>query len=532
MKKVLALLVLTSISLFFIEPSVAQNDLADVIEQAEKSVLRIEVEGSQGDGLGSGYIVQDDGLFVTNVHVMAGASKAVAHFANGDTAKITGTYLIDENRDICVCQLEGNSYVPIAFSIDRPRKGASVIALGAPQGLSFSATTGIVSAIRGQEEARQQMGRPQLEGTWIQVDAALSPGNSGGPLINHSGEVVGMSTLASSGRAQNLNFGISAEDIATAVDAAKKQGLKNFEDGIAKVIMSDGGSGDSDSGSIIDPEPIPDVALQQYIATGKQQYRELISEYRKSASKAATKLREYKKGEAFLPRGAEGSDVAVLRGEKKNRYFFRNESIKKRQVKRQEELVKRQTSIRRKLTTEMDEESLVALLLNGGPVLDPRESKTIGFMEDATVVHAYNDHEVVVVYENVPFLMWIESTVGLAMGSPLDAYPVYVAGTQTFHVSGKGPRSLTVLSAVSESAIRQAVAGSSATSRSGSSNSISPLAEFRTWTDRTGKYTFEAIFVEAGAKQVVLKSRKDKIITVPLSKLSKDDLELIEQYKK
>ena len=65
MKKVLALLILTSISLCFLEPAVAQNDLADVIEQAEKSVLRIEVEGAQGDGLGSGYIVQDDGLFVT-----------------------------------------------------------------------------------------------------------------------------------------------------------------------------------------------------------------------------------------------------------------------------------------------------------------------------------------------------------------------------------------------------------------------------------------------------------------------------------
>ena len=103
MKKVLALLILTSISLCFLEPAVAQNDLADVIEQAEKSVLRIEVEGAQGDGLGSGYIVQDDGLFVTNVHVMAGASKAVAHFSNGETAKITGTYVIDENRDICVC---------------------------------------------------------------------------------------------------------------------------------------------------------------------------------------------------------------------------------------------------------------------------------------------------------------------------------------------------------------------------------------------------------------------------------------------
>ena len=216
--------------------------------------------------------------------------------------------------------------------------------------------------------------------------------------------------------------------------------------------------------------------------------------------------------------------MAVLRGDKKNRYFFRNETVKKRQVKRQEELVQRQTSIRKKLTSVMDEEALVTLLLNAGPVLDPRDSKTIGMMEDATVIHAYNDHEVVVLFDDAPFLMWIESTVGLSTGSPLDAAPVYVVGTQTVRLSGQGRRSLTVLNAVSESEIRQAVASSS-----GGSN---PLDEFRTWTDKTGKHTFVAIFIEAGAKQVVLKSRKDKIITVPLSKLSKGDLELIEQYKK
>ena len=525
MKKVLALLILSSISLCSLEPTVAQNDLADVIEQAEKSVLRIEVEGAQGGGLGSGYIVQDDGLFVTNVHVMAGASKAVAHFSNGETAKITGTYVIDENRDICVCQLEGSSYVPIPFSVDTPRKGASVIALGAPHGLSFSATTGIVSAIRGQKEARQQMGRPRLEGTWIQVDAALSPGNSGGPLINQQGEVVGMSTLASSGRAQNLNFGISAEDIATAVDTAKKRQLKNFEDGIAKVSMGEQSS-DSESGSRsnIERQPIPEFALEQYIAIGKQQYRTLVSEYRKSSTKATSLVRQYKKGETYLPRGSGGSDMGILRGKTKDQYFFRNEKVKKRIVKRQDELAKRMSSVRKKLTSVMDDESLATLLINGGPVVDPRSSKSIGFLEGATVVHAYNDHNVIAVYEDVPFLMWIESTAGLAAGSPLDPGPVYVAGTQTINVAGKGPRSVTVLNAVSESEIREAVAGASATAK--------PLAEFRTWTDKTGKYTFEAIFVESGAKQVVLKNRKDKIITVPLSKLSKDDLDLIEQYKK
>ncbi len=524
MQKFLALLILTLNSLCLVGFAVAQNDLADVIEQAEKSVLRIEVEGAQGDGLGSGYIVQDDGLFVTNVHVMAGARKAIAHFSDGKTARITGTYVIDKNRDICVCQLEDAKYPPIAFSTDTPRKGASVIALGAPHGLSFSATTGIVSAIRGQKEARQQMGRPQLEGTWIQVDAALSPGNSGGPLINQQGEVVGMSTLASSGRAQNLNFGISAEDIATAVDTAKKRQLKNFADGIAKVSMGESHAGGADSDSMIKRQSIPESALQQYIAAGKEQYKRLVNDFRKSSTKATALLREYKKGETFLPRGSGASEMAVLRGKSKDKYFFRNENVKKRRVKRQEEYAKRLSSVRKQLSSVMDDDSLATLLLNGGPALDPRSTRTIGFMEDAVVAHAYNDHEVIVVYEDVPFLMWMESTAGLAMGSPLDPAPVYVAGTQTIRVTGKGPRSVTVLNSVSDAEIRAAV--------NAASDEVPMEAEFRIWTDRSGKYTFEAIFVEAGAKQVVLKNRKDKIITVPLSKLSQDDLDLIEQYKK
>ena len=221
------------------------QDLASVIEECEKSVVRIEVKGLDGDSQGSGFVVSEDGLLVTNVHVLAGATKAGATFPNGQQNEIIGTYHIDEARDICIAQLSSAATVPIRLADSLPRKGEKVTALGSPMGLSFTVTTGIVSAIR--ENFANDIGDESAKGTWVQVDAALSPGNSGGPLINSRGEVVAMSTRASFGRAQNLNFGISIADIKAAIQKAKSAPLKSLADGVQKVKMHDVAGGKSDS---------------------------------------------------------------------------------------------------------------------------------------------------------------------------------------------------------------------------------------------------------------------------------------------
>ena len=121
----------------------AQEDLADVIERCEKSVVRIEVEGTQGDSLGSGYVIDAEGTIVTNVHVLAGAKEAQAVFADGKTVVIKGTLHYDKSRDICVAKLAKGEYQPIKVHSKLPRKGETVTALGAPRGLSFTATNGI-----------------------------------------------------------------------------------------------------------------------------------------------------------------------------------------------------------------------------------------------------------------------------------------------------------------------------------------------------------------------------------------------------
>ncbi len=177
----------------------AQTDLSEMIETSERSVVRIEVQGTRGESQGSGFIVESSGLLVTNFHVMAGAERAIAHFPNGEKFPITGIKLLDPDRDITIATIDASNLPVLKPAGGLPRKGEIVVGLGSPLGLSFTATNGIVSAIRTAEEMQKELGDSSRKGTWIQVDAALSPGNSGGPLVNAKGEFVAMSTLASSG---------------------------------------------------------------------------------------------------------------------------------------------------------------------------------------------------------------------------------------------------------------------------------------------------------------------------------------------
>jgi hypothetical protein len=99
-----------------------------------------------------------------------------------------------------------------------PPKGTAVVSFGAPHGLSFTTTSGNISALRPAEEMQETFGQ-DFEGNWIQTDTAISPGNSGGPLVNHFGEVVAMNTMQLT-VGQNLNFAMSSIDVAEAVSKA------------------------------------------------------------------------------------------------------------------------------------------------------------------------------------------------------------------------------------------------------------------------------------------------------------------------
>lgn len=153
-------------------------------------------------GLGSGLIISSDGYIVTNAHVIEQAAEIAVSLSDGQTvnAEIVGT---DEKTDIAVIRIkkEGLQASKLGDS-DKVRVGEFVIAAGNPFGLSASITSGIVSA-----KGRGNVGITDYE-DFIQTDASINQGNSGGPLVNLDGEVIGINT-AMLGRNGNIGIGFA-----------------------------------------------------------------------------------------------------------------------------------------------------------------------------------------------------------------------------------------------------------------------------------------------------------------------------------
>ena len=501
-------------------PSAAQ-DLADVIEKCERSVVRIEVKGINGDSLGSGFVVRSEGIICTNVHVLAGAQKATATFANGESYEIEGTYYFDESRDICIAQLAGEKFPKMVVSRVPPRKGETVTALGAPHGLSFTATTGIVSAMRSGE----QLGKDRA-GTWIQIDAALSPGNSGGPLINSKGRVIAMSTLASTGRSQNLNFGISAADIRDAIKESDEFDLVSLPDGVGELEVDEGGGEGGDS--IIDRPTIPEDTITEYVEMCREDYPKLAKKVNRAHLDVAKELRLKKRGEVPLPRGNFSGDTVIMVNPRtrKEQYYFRTDRVKDRQVRDVEKRAKKLKDAKSELSKNVTDESLFALVKHAGQFLDTAEKGSIGVLEDGVMLHPYNDHDAVVLVDDQPCLLWLPSTSGLARGSDLPATTVYVAGTQTVSVPGEQTMAVTLLVAVKESEFKKAIFGETQMAAKKGSKS---KGKMRTWT--AGKHSVVAKVVRVDDKEVELEKVNGKTTVVPRSVLSDSDNEYLDSLE-
>ncbi len=163
------------------------------------------VEKRESGALGSGFVVSEDGYIVTNNHVVSNADEIFVKFSDGREykTKLIGT---SSEVDIAVLKIEANEkFKPLEFSdSDKIEIGQWSIAFGNPMGLNDSMTVGVISAA-----GRSSLGIEEIE-NFIQTDAAINQGNSGGPLIDINGKVIGVNTaiLSTSGGSVGLGFAI------------------------------------------------------------------------------------------------------------------------------------------------------------------------------------------------------------------------------------------------------------------------------------------------------------------------------------
>lgn len=219
-------------------PSPAKPELPTekLVEIASPCVLRLQTS----EGFGSGFLITDTGLALTNAHVAQNDHVMVANATTGQSFQAKVVY-VDSKLDIAMVQLQGSGFPHLMIADSSAvHVGSSVLAIGSPsKGFSNSVTKGIVSAVGAM---------PSAPGTWIQTDASINPGNSGGPLLNTFGEVVGITMqkefLSEDGRPlQGIGFALSSSDIMAVLRQISPEGAALVQVPSAVPAKGSNGSG-------------------------------------------------------------------------------------------------------------------------------------------------------------------------------------------------------------------------------------------------------------------------------------------------
>lgn len=175
----------------------------------------------EAEGMGSGFIINTDGYILTNYHVIEGANEVTVTLSDGKevTASVVN---YDSDQDVAMIKLNEDVEVPGVVELgdsDALQPGEEVLAIGNPlsKELSSTLTKGIVSALNRSIETQTGVST-----NLIQTDTAINSGNSGGPLINTKGEVIGINTLKASDGAEGIGFAIPINDVKVKIDSLSK----------------------------------------------------------------------------------------------------------------------------------------------------------------------------------------------------------------------------------------------------------------------------------------------------------------------
>lgn len=227
--------------------------IAQVATRLANSVVTITSTISDanggGRGVGTGVVLTSDGEILTNAHVVADATEVVVRFAGETEPRVATVLAADDGNDLALIKIQATGLIAATFA--KPgsvRIGDTVIAIGYALALDGgpTVTSGIISALKRTIETESG-----ALNSLIQTDAAISSGNSGGPLVNLKGEVVGINTAVarsdSASAANNIGFSISVEEVLVVIEQLRAQanGAKRQEGflGVGLTGREDGGQG-------------------------------------------------------------------------------------------------------------------------------------------------------------------------------------------------------------------------------------------------------------------------------------------------